>query len=594
MNLSLKKWAYVLLSIFVISPLFAQVSPVKSNFQKWESIKVSQEKASRVSGTPYVISIRTKEDLNSLNGNVKRAIKNGKKRIEVRLGSGVYYYDRLTVYLCNINAQDVSLSIIGEPGTVLVAGGKDFRNSQSLLNPSTDNIYLDSHGELIDCYREVKQASSSVEVLNEKRKECRMRIQEDYPFLRGLKIQLSEWYLSPEYEVTKIKGGYVYFTAGDLTYDKAKKCYNVQYDNAIGSVDPRYRFLDPSIPARQKSTVHECSVSQFMTLYRLKLKSISISGIQFVGCAKGSDSMCHLREVEAERILVENCDFSYSNTLLFKLKNTNNFVFRGNKVKDCYYGAINSAIDCANTIVKDNTFYRMGKGWTNSTIIACHGADFVVSDNKFEDFGYSAVSTGYNHKWGSRMVTGGVIENNEIWYGDEYFSNCEKYTLMDGGAVYVSTLSDNIIIRYNYIHDYRGIRSNRAIYCDDGAMNVKIYGNVIRNIPGADAVFSWRAKSINSKVSGSNDGICFYYNVIWGSYKLDERPNSSCIHGKNLILYANGEPAPKNELVNFKYQERDAVYSGAQVADGKLVVPQSAMKELKQFPTYEKMRQWLK
>jgi hypothetical protein len=47
-------------------------------------------------------------------------------------------------------------------------------------------------------------------------------------------------------------------------------------------------------------------------------------------------------------------------------------------------------------------------------------------------------------------------------------------------------------------------------------------------------------------------------------------------------------------LVNFKYQEKDAVFSGAQVSEGKLVIPQSAMKELKQFPTYEKMRQWLK
>ena len=568
-------------------------SQAESSYKTFERYKAVQERVSTSTRQAYCIRVNNQSNLASVNTAIRNAIKSGKKNIEVQFAPGVFYYDRLALYLYKISDKNVSISIRGNQ-TTLVSAGKDYRNGKVVSAFDRNSLYLDKERKVINYDSDVRNALTKVEVLNASSKECRVKVGGDIRYTPGLCIQLSEWFHCPVYEVTKIKDGYVHFIADDLSYDKAKQCYNVQYDNAIGSVNPRLRFFDPSIIQKHDSAIHECAVSQFLILYKMKLKSFSISGIRFLGCANGKEALMYFRDVEVETICIQDCQFEWMNNLVCNLKNTNNFVFKGNELKNCSYGALNSAIDCSNTIVKNNSFYRMGKGWTNGSIVACHGANFVVSDNTFEDFGYSAISTGYNHKWGSKRVTSGVIENNEIFYGNEYFSNCEKYTLMDGGAVYVSTLSDIIIIRYNYIHDYRGVRSNRAIYCDDGAMNVKIYGNVIRNIPGADAVFSWRAKSVNSKVSGSNDGICFYYNIIWGTYKLDERPNSSCVHGKNLILYANGEPAPKTELVNFKYQEKDAVFSGAQVSDGKLVVPQSAMKELKQFPTYEKMRQWLK
>ena len=164
---------------------------------------------------------------------------------------------------------------------------------------------------------------------------------------------------------------------------------------------------------------------------------------------------------------------------------------------------------------------------------------------------------------------------------------------MDGGAIYISTLCEQVIVRYNYIHHFRGIKSNRAIYCDDGAMNVKIYGNIISGVTNAQSILSWRAKSINKKFPQSNDGIDFYYNVIWGKYKFDERPNSSCIHGKNLVLYGDDEAVPNNILNHFAYQEQDLVFSGASMENGKMEIPSEAMLELKKFPTYEKMKKWI-
>ena len=579
--------------LLLISSTALGQSLAESSFKALERYMVTQERVPNPTRRVYSIRVNNQSDLGIINDSIRNAIKRGDKTIEVQLAPGVFYYDRLALYLYNINDKDVSISIQGDH-TVLIAAGKDYVRGGLVAPFDRNNLYFDQNKEEVNYYGNVQKTLTKVEVLNTTTKECRVKVGGNIRYTPGLCIQLSEWFHCPVYEVTKINDGYVYFKAGDLSYDKAKKCYNVQYDNAIGSVNPRVRFINPDLVRERNSAIHECSVAQFLILYKMKLKSFTISGIRFLGCANASEALMYFRDVEAETICLQDCQFERLNNLICNLKNTGNFVFKGNEVKDCYYGALNSAVDCSNTIVKDNSFYRTGKGWTNGSVVACHGANFVVSGNKFNDFGYSAISTGYNHKWGSKRVTSGVIENNEICYGEEYFSNCDNYTIMDVGAVYISTLSDKIIVRYNYIHDYCGVRSNRAIYCDDGAMNVKIYGNVICNIPGAHAVFSWRANNVIRTVSGSNDGIEFFYNIIWGTYKMDERPKSSCIHGKNLILYAKGEEAPKNELINFKYQEKDLVFSGAAMSEGKLVIPQSALRDLQQFPTYEKMRQWLK
>ena len=297
--------------------------------------------------------------------------------------------------------------------------------------------------------------------------------------------------------------------------------------------------------------------------------------------------------MDAGQIVVRDCKFEFLNDRIIKLKNAGNFMFIENEVTDCFFGALYSDIDCPGTVVKDNRFYRAERGWTNTSCVACYGEDYLITGNLFEDIGYISIATGYHHKWSDKRLCRGVIENNEIFFGEEYYSHPYKYTLTDGGAVYINTLSDKVIVRYNYIHNYRGVRSNRAIYCDDGAMNVKIYGNIISGVTNAHSVFSWRASSVNKKILQSNDGIDFYYNVIWGNYKLEERPGSSCVHGKNIIIYGKDEPQPENTLNNFAYQEKDVIVSGAFLENGKIQLPETAWNELKQLPTYEKMRKWL-
>lgn len=539
----------------------------------------------------FVIQIVTQKDLEKLTTKLKKAIKKGYKNIEVNIASGVYCYDKVPVSLYKIDASDVSISLKGN-NTILVAGGKDYLSGNLIASPTRNHIYLDEKRKLIDLYGEVIQANGSVEVVDQEEKLCQIAVGRPCEFTSGMRMQLSEWYKSPIYKVTEVRDGFIYFIAHDLKYDKQKKCYNVQYDNAIASLNPRYRFVEIAKAQAYTGKIHECTISQFVKLHHVKLKSFSVSGIEFCGSAKGDEAFFAFQDVAAEQIDIADCQFEYMRSRVVSLKKTNHFVFQNNTVSNCYAGALYSDVDCNETIVKGNRFYRAEKGWTNSSCVVCYGEDFLIADNTFEDIAYSSIRTGYYYKLGDKLVSKGMIENNEIYLSDEYYNHPEKYSLIDGGAIYISTLCNQVIVRYNYIHNYRGVKSNRAIYCDDGAMNVKIYGNVISGITNAHSILSWRAKSINKKFPQSNDGIDFYYNVIWGKYKFDERPNSSCVHGKNLILYAEEETLPTNVLNNFAYQEQDLVFSGVTMEKGKMKISSEAMQELKKFPTFEKMKKW--
>lgn len=586
----LHNYIVTILAVLAISTIsVAQPTPVEKSFRLWEQYNGTEENPHSEPKNPFSISIHSQKDLEGLTPQIIKAIKQGQTAIEVLIDAGVFKYDKVPLSLSDIDAGSVTISIKGN-NTVLVAGGKDYENGGLITAPSRNRIYLDDNLNLIDLFGEVVQAESPVEIIDQKEKLCRVAVSQPFKYSPGMRMQLSEWYKSPIYKVTEVKDGFVYFIANDLKYDKSKKCYNVQYDNTIASMNPRFRFIEVDKVRSYEGFIHECSVTQFAKLKHVKLKSLFISGISFIGGAKGDEAFFSFQDVETEKISLSDCLFENMLSRIVNLKHTGHFVFKDNTVKNCYAGVFYSDQDCPEIIVKGNYFYRAEKGWTNSSCVVCYGVDFLIAGNVFEDVSYSSIRTGYHLSLGDEIVSKGVIENNDIFFGDEYYTHPEKYSLVDGGAIYIGTLTRLVIVRYNYIHNYRGTKSNRAIYCDDGAMNVKIYGNVISGITNAHSMFSWRSPRVNKLYPESNDGIDVYYNVIWGNYKFEERPNSSCIHGKNLILYAEGEKAPENVLKNFAYKEKDLVFSGVTLENGKMKIPEAAKQELRKFPTYEKMK----
>lgn len=594
MNMYYLKKPFLLLFelLLTLSIVRGQNTPANDAFSKFEKVQHSKNKEIVSVGSPYVIRINTQDNLSNLNKQIKGAIKEGENNIEVLFSKGVFFYDKLSVYLYNINAENVSISFKGNQ-TVLVAGGKEYKKNSKALSPNRTNIYLDGQLDLINLYGETNVSLGQVEVLDEKSKLCRIALATKELFVPGMKVQISEWYRAPVYEVTDIKNGFVYFIASNLEYDKAKKCLNVHYDSVISKIKPRVRLFNPGYIKNVTGAIHECEVSNFLTLYRVKLRSFSISGIEFCGSAKGEHAICYFRDVKTEGIQISDCKFRYINQRIIRLKQTPNFTFENNRVDSCFYGAVYSDIDCPNTIVKGNKFYRAEMGWTNSSCVVCCGEDFWVSNNQFEDIAYASITSGYRSTKEGMMISRGLIEYNEFFFGNDYYSHPEKYTLVDGGAIYLTTFSEELVVRYNYFHNIRGVKSYRAIYCDDGAMNVTIYGNIICGITNAHSILSWRAKSLNNQYAQTNDGINLFFNIIGGKYKMDERPNSSCVHGKNLIIYKEGEQVPERILNNFAYQEDDVYSTGASIVKGRLKLSDAAMKELKKFPTYSKMVRWI-
>jgi hypothetical protein len=187
--------------------------------------------------------------------------------------------------------------------------------------------------------------------------------------------------------------------------------------------------------------------------------------------------------------------FRYLKSLAVEIKATENLTFYGNHAIFCSSGIIRSNNNCKNTKVLNNRFEQCGTGLTNIPIVQTVGTEFLVKGNVLSDFGYSGLNSGVF--WGEEMryKCSGIIEDNELFYTHRTLDNINKLTLIDSGAIYISTQNYKIIIRNNYIHDYIGIWHYRGIYMDDGANNCHVYNNKVRNTPTAYCIqFSSQGK----------------------------------------------------------------------------------------------------
>lgn len=101
-------------------------------------------------------------------------------------------------------------------------------------------------------------------------------------------------------------------------------------------------------------------------------------------------------------------------------------------------------------------------------------------------------------------------------------SSDKKHTLMDGGAIYLYTIHDNVTIRSNLIFSYYGRHGYRSIFCDDATMNAKIYNNVIVNDMNSYAIDLRYEHLICAKIQEANKGNNIYGNIYSGLFKFQD------------------------------------------------------------------------
>jgi hypothetical protein len=197
----------------------------------------------------------------------------------------------------------------------------------------------------------------------------------------------------------------------------------------------------------------------------------------------------------------------------------------------------------------------------NDKCIYCRGGDFEVSHNEIVDFNYCAIGAGiwYTDIDKNRPCFG-VIENNHIYYTDSYRANKHLWTLIDSGAIYVSTINNGTIIRNNYIHDYTGMGSNRGIYCDEGTNNCTICGNIILDIENSSSISLRRSFSLDRMNVGilANVNNKIFGNVFNNRFRYEGRENdTSSIKGCNTILVQPNEETPSITINNVLESEPD-------------------------------------
>jgi len=172
---------------------------------------------------------------------------------------------------------------------------------------------------------------------------------------------------------------------------------------------------------------------------------------------------------------------------------------------------------------------------------------------------------------------------------------------MDGGAIYVWTKNDGTIIRTNYIHGFSGIGGNRGIFCDDGAYNVQIYGNVITGIANSYCIESRRVASVEdvqtkgTGIDKSNVNVQIRDNIIDGSILFigNEGLNNGCELGINYVLLKEHESLPPNTVRNIDDPQGIVVLTHTGEKRGRVGISRQSLRILKKADVWHSVRDYM-
>jgi len=471
-----------------------------------------------------MVKINTQEEFSRINDIISEAINAGKNNIKLTIGKGIFKFYENCILRNEENIPNVSISVVGNHTVI-----------------TSDEDY--DHSNIIEAWSELQYADSIIEVIDKKKKLCRIpyRNQLDQEEMSKLtKVQISQWFRSNIYDVEKIDRNGIYFVAPELEYVErfGRKSYNVNYDYLYLKKKARFRLYN-------KTKEHNCSASCFIRIKNANYGIITIKGIDFKS-NKGGAPLISLSNVKAKQVIINNCSFEHIRGNVVNFSEVGNVAFTNNIVRNTQGNEIRFVNNCPNVRVTGNIFENCGVMLNNTLCVTCQESSYYIANNIFSDFGSAAIGVGKRHK---SHYSGGIIENNEIYFTMTYFAESWKHMLMDSGAIYTWTQNDDVIIRYNYIHDYAGAGDNRGIFCDDGANNIKIYGNIILNIANSYCIDSRFVKDQDSSFHNNSNN--FLGNNIVNSpirFQGYQSENRHCVKTTNYCFY-------KNEKQNNKYKD---------------------------------------
>ena len=478
----------------------------------------------RQKGRTSVI-IENQKQFNDINNQITKSINAGAKNIKVIIRPGLYHFKEYHILREDENADDISITIEGE-NAVLTSSENDFTYD-------IDN----SWGAIV-------RADSLIDVINPAQKLCFIPYRNN--FNKGLtsnitKVQITQMYRAVVYDVQRIDNSGVYFVATDLSYSDefSRKGYSVNYDYLYKGEVPRFRLFD-------ESKYGQNNASRFLVIVNSSYKSLSIRGLDFISNKEGA-ALFMTDMVHTNSFIISKCSFKNIRSSVGIFGGTNNIIVDDNIISETRGNELIFLRGCREIRVTNNIFEKCGQSMDQTFCINCGEAAYYIANNTFRDFGYAAIGVGVSYLQNKNFYTGGIIEYNEFYYTPTYIAHKDKHTLMDSGAIYAWTQNDDVIIRYNYIHDYEGAGDNRGIFCDDGACNIKIYGNIVLNTPDGYSIDSRYVKDQRYGLkNNSNNFIAF--NVVDNKVRFMgcETERRHCVKGANFII--SEEPITKNKF----------------------------------------------
>lgn len=552
------------------------------------------------------IRVSSQKSFNSMRASIDKHVKAGEKQITVLIEPGTYEFTENHLTLKNLDYSDVDLSIIG-PGAVVTSSGEQIERGADLQKLNRYWCYLSDTGEELDAWSPFMQSDSEVEVLDSKKGECRIHCTAPIANSKACEDQyilITESFKSVRCKVTSIKDGYIHFTTDDAA--------NINLDYTVAKRYPRFKLLgNPDIPGAISikggaagfpagvTSVRTCKSSNFLYVDGCRFKSLSIESIKFKGSKESSQLLTFIDTEASEGISIKNCEFRNLHGDVISIKNTDGVTVSLSRFADNYRSCIKSDNRSSRTEVRENLFTHCGTGVQNSACVTCSGTDYLVKDNRFENFGYSAVSVGLHYTSKRYEPISGTVEGNEIYNTAEYNAAVAENSLMDSGAIYLMTNNDNSTVAYNYVHDINGYYSNNGIYCDDGAKGFKLYANIVTHIANGYTIYSRRVGYIEtlagSQVSKTNVDNQMMYNILDGKYMFAGRPgDNGCRKGYNYLIKAADGSVPVLKSSDIPEAEDDVVLEGVTIGNGKVKVSRKAFRKNFSSDRFAPIRKYLK
>ena len=543
-------------------PVCSQVDQILSELENRVAPAIPSFKPQK--GKSAIIKVSTQDEFDDLQNKLVAILNQNYSHVTVKFAEGTFMFHENQLSLKGVKHPNTSLCFVGEK-TIINAIGYE---------------------EGIDRGMETETSPDTVDILNVEQKKCRIHLK-TVPSEPVHKMQLTEWYLTRFYDIDEIRDGWAYFTAPELFLSNGFPfSWNVNWDWGYCKELPRYRLYSKSNPCQ-----HGC----FLRIEHCSLHQLSLSGITFVGNG-GRHDLLDLRDLSSQGVFIQQCKFSGLHSRVLNLHSTSGTVFRHNVVEGCYGSCIFSGPGAKGTMVVDNLFKNNSLGLNNTVDVTLFSPDFYVARNKFHNVQYSGISIGYNWAATQEDSVTGIVEYNELWQDADYLAHHRQYSMMDGGPIYVSTRLDDVVVRYNHIHDIAGIRDNRGIFLDDGARNMKIYGNVIHGIHNYYCIDSRLVDHVSSKVQDFNTGNFMAYNLMAGFYKFQGRTDSleNNVKGVNYIALPVLGDLPKNELQHLGQSAVDVYVQQREGRGAYLYVDSRYRQELESCPVWKGMKRWVR